>query len=263
MQNNYWVTGRLVSAGDPDLPDRLLTLPGCYTTARVTDGRAMWARYHCRRLRRDARALGIGEPDDAVVLRAFAELGRAEFGTGTGVIRLQASRDVEGRLQLVATPRAVGPEPTSWRAIIAPFHHPGPGPHSGAKQAHQSIYEDARALSRRADTDETLLFDAEGRLVEGARSNLLIVTPGGELLTPGLDLGAVAGVALEVVRERVPEISAAELDEAHVRTAVEIIAINAVRGARAIVTLNGRNVASGQRGAWTRRLREVLNEAVK
>ena len=256
----YWVSGRLVPAADPAFVRELLSRPGCYTTARVTSGRALWATRHCLRLRRDARALGIGVLRDEAILQAFEELGRAEFGTGTGVVRLQACRDDGGCTQLVAIPRPLGPETRTWRAIVAPFVHPGPGPHPGAKRTHQEIYERGRALARRARSDDALLVDAGGRLVEGTRTNLLVVTPDGVLATPDPALGAVAGLALEIVRERVPELTVAELDEAQVRGAAELIALNAVRGAQAIVRLNGREVSSGRPGPWAERLSELLRD---
>jgi len=226
----------------------------------VTAGRARFAAYHVRRLTRDARALGFGEADPEAVLTAFETLGRAEFGEGTGIVRVQALRDEELGLQLIGVPRGLGDEPASWRAVTAPFPHMGPGARGGAKVSHQEVYERARAFSDAADVDEALLFDARGRLVEGARSNLVVVTRDGELASPYLRLGAVAGITRQILHERIDVLVERELDAQDVARCEELIAVNAVRGACPIVSLDDSSLGSGFEGPWAARLNETLRD---
>lgn len=261
----HWLDGRLTDESDPDvaaLAERSSTAePSCYTTARVTAGRALHPDHHARRLQRDVKTLGLDPFDPFLVFRAFEELGRAVFADGIGIVRIEAQKRI-GRMgvSLLATTRPIGPENKSWTAITAPMTHHGPGALLGVKLTHQKVYADARAASQASAVDEALLFDANGHLVEGAHTNLLIVDRSGSLATPDLALGAVAGIALEIIHERVAELRVATLDKSSVAKANELIAVNAVRGARPIVELDGRAIGSGAPGPMAERLDSLLAE---
>lgn len=231
---------------------------GCYTSARVEDGRARFAERHVARLVEGARSLGLPELDPERVRRALEELARAAFGGGSGVVRLQASRDGEGRLHLVGVPRALGPEPRVWSAIALRVAHGGPGFAPGVKVSSRLTLALAADAARRAGADEALVVDAGGYLVEGARSSAFVALSPGSLATPPLARGAVAGIARSVVLERVAGIAEREIAEAELRGAREIVAVNAVRGARPIVRLDGAPVGDGQPGPWAQRLADAL-----
>lgn len=192
------------------------------------------------------------------LLEAFTALARAEFGEGAGIVRLAACRDAGGRTVLVGTPRPLGEEPAAWRAVRGPEPHPGPRPPLGAKLTERAYFDGAKAFADARAADEAVLLDAAGRLVEGARSNLLVVTAAGRLVRPRPQLGAVAGLALELVVERVPDLEDAEVDDTMLAEARELIAVNAVRGAAPVVTLDGRPVGDGRPGPRALALREQL-----
>lgn len=209
---------------------------------------------------RDAKALGLGEIEPEEARRALLALGRRAFGEGEGIVRLEARGGVEG-LVWVGTPRPIGDEPASWTAGRAAVVHPGPQPALGAKRADLEFIALASKSARQAGWDEALLVDARGRVVEGVRSSLLAVLADGALVTPPLALGGVASVAREVLVERVPELRDRELSWQELRDARELIAINAVRGARSIVRLDGELVADGEPGPWSAKLDRTLDEA--
>jgi len=257
-----WVDGQLLPPGAPVLPaddSAFLEGRGCYTTARIRGGRALWADRHARRLERDARRLEIGEVDPEQVLRALTELGRAAFSQGEGIVRVQASRSSRGQLHVVGIPRELGPEPRCWAARIAPFPHEGPTPWSGAKVTNHLHPALAAASAREAGLDEALLLDSHGYLVEGARSNLVLVGPTGTPATPDLARGGVAGIAREILCERVAGLECRDIDGSELRRARELIAVNAVRGARPIVCVDGTDVGDGEPGPWARRLDDILS----
>lgn len=231
---------------------------GCYTTARFAAGRIRFGERAVRRLARDARTLGLGEIDEDACLAGMLELGRANFGDAEGVVRLQASRDATGRPHLVGVTRALGPEPDAWRAISPSFPHEGPMPYAGAKVTNHLLFAMARDQAQRAGVDEAVLFDGAGFLIEGARSNLVVVERDGRMATPDLRRGGVAGLAREVLLERVPDLVASDLQRQSLAEARELIAINAVRGARPIIELDGRPIADGRIGPIALWLREIL-----
>jgi branched-subunit amino acid aminotransferase/4-amino-4-deoxychorismate lyase len=241
----------------------LLDRPGCYTTARVRAGAPTLPARHADRLLRDACALGLPRPDPLAIGEAFATLARLAFGGGGGIVRLQAGEREDGAPALVGTVRALGADGATWRASVAPFAHPGPARALGAKLASRPVWHRARAWTAAREADETLLFDAEGRLVEGARSNLVLVDARGGLLHPEPGLGAVAGLALAVVTEREPALRPARVGRAELADARELLALNAVRGVRPIVSIDGRPVGDGRPGPVAARLAAAFAAAIQ
>ncbi len=213
------------------------------------------------RLVRDAAALGLGALDPEVLLAELVRLGSYRFGTAQGIVRLEARRGAEGgALELIGTTRALGPEPRTWNAISA-WHD---GPHAvapGAKLARPDV-EAAREAALAAGAQEALLFDTRGLLVEGARANVVLVREDGALLTPALALGCVRGLALALLREALPEIAEAELTRADLSRARELIAVNSVRGAKAIARLDAASIGSEPApGPVCERLTAILRAA--
>jgi len=153
----------------------------------------------------------------------------------------------------------LGPEPDVWHAAVSAATHPGPEHRRNTKQLNVAAYDRARAEAKESNLDEVLLFDANGLLVEGGRSNFVLVTESGELVTPDLALGAVEGLGLTILLENRPEISMARLTQADVASAQELMAINVVRGVVPVVDLAGRPIASGRPGVWALRLRSLFD----
>jgi len=226
----------------------------CYTTGRYRAGRVWLGERVAERLVRDAQALGLAALDPADVLARLVALGRASFGDGAGVVRLEARAGGE----LVASTRPLGPEPETWRAIAARVVHPGPGPAPGAKRAGVAELASARAEAQAAGVDEALLFDAARRLVEGARTNLALALADGRWLTPPAARGSVRGVALEAALAAGVSLEERDVSRADCLAAREIVATNAVRGARAIVVLGSASVGDGRPGALQAALAAAL-----
>jgi D-alanine transaminase len=206
------------------------------------------------RLVRDAEALGLGALDPADVRERLLAAGRAAFGDGAGVVRLEARPGGE----LVASTRPLGPEPASWRAIRASVEHPGPGPAPGAKRAAVPALAAARDEAAAAGADEALLFDAAGFLVEGARSNLALALADGRFVMPPLARGAVRGVALEAALAAGVALVEADVARDALGAVRELVATNAVRGARPILVLDGRPVGDGRPGPLAAALAAAL-----
>jgi branched-subunit amino acid aminotransferase/4-amino-4-deoxychorismate lyase len=207
---------------------------------------------------RDAGALGLGRLDPAAVAAAMLEAGHAGFGPdGEGVVRLEAR---SGPV-LVSATRPLGPEPERWRAIVASAVHPGPGPILGAKRTGVAELARAREEARGAGVDETLLFDAAGRLVEGARTNLFVARADGRFCMPPLARGAVRGVAQDVVIAAGVPIEERDLSRKDCAAAREIVATNSVRGARPVVAVDGAAVGEGGPGPLHAALAAALAKA--
>ena len=227
---------------------------GIYTAARVERGRVTRAERHAGRLRRDADRLNLELPARGEIERLLIDTALEAFGSANGVVRIEWSGAAGERPTLRARSRTLGVDSDRWRARIARTPHPGPEARRNTKQVAVTAYDLAREESAEAGVDEVLLFGSDGHLVEGGRSNLLVVTANGHLVTPDLSLGPVEGLGLEIVRESTPMLAPGRLDREAVRAARELIAVNAVRGVVPIVELDGEPVGEGMPGPWARRL---------
>jgi branched-chain amino acid aminotransferase len=181
------------------------------------------------------------------------------------VARVALIRTASGRTRIEAALRALGPSAGTrgWRAIASPHAHRGPHATSGCKHCARAPFDIALEGARAVGADEALLFDAAGFLVEGARSNLCYVSAAGVIATPPLARGAVAGLALAIARERAPEIAERDLARQDLGTLRELVALNAVRGAVAVTSVDGKPVGSGSAGELAQRIARSLAAAAE
>jgi branched-subunit amino acid aminotransferase/4-amino-4-deoxychorismate lyase len=230
----------------------------CYTSVRIAEGQPRFADRHTARIRDGAHALRLGELSAETVRRALDELAAKALPGGEGVIRLQASCDREGGIHLIGVARGLGDDKAVWSAIIPSRSHDGASLLMGQKTTSRLTLALAAEEAKMAGADEAVLLDAEENLVEGARTNILIASPDGSLSTPPIASGAVAGIARSIAIERVAEIKERVISKPELLAAAEIIAVNAVRGARPITRLDGQIVGGGSPGGWSARLAAIL-----
>jgi len=231
---------------------------GCLTSLRIAAGQPRFVDRHVMRLQAGAKALHLGEVAEATIRRAIADLGEAALPAGEGVVRLQLSRDAAGQTHLVGVARGLGKDPGEWSAIIAARPHDGVSLAGGIKVSSRLTLSLAADDARAAGVDEAVLLDANAQLIEGASSNLFVVSREGALGTPPVASGAVAGIARGLVLERIPEAEERAIPQPEWLAAAELIAVNAVRGARPITRLDDRKVGNGRPGVWSRRLADAL-----
>ncbi len=238
---------------------------GSYSTARVDHGRVARVERHLARLVRDAKRLGLAPPPPRDVEALLWEIAAAEFPKADGIIRVEWSCPVDPPGQppeLIATTRPLGDLPGLWRACIAETLHPGPEMRRNAKAVDVAAYDASREEMRHAGVEEVLLFQAEGWLVEGCRSNILVVLDNGAIVTPELALGGVEGIGLEIVRENRRDLRFVRIDKASLLNAREIMATNVVRGVVPIVELDGMPVGTGSTGPFAAALAPLFGRSV-
>jgi len=253
-----WADDRLVPRADATIPvddSAFADGRGCYTSVRIAAGRPRFEARHLRRLARGAKALALGDFDPELARRALHALAAALPGR-EGAVRLQLSRDPRRGLRLVGIPRGLGADPPVWTAIRAPHVHEGPLVAGGHKLTNRLLHVLAADAAHAAGADEALLFDRDGYLVEASRSNVLLVDADERLVSPPLSRGAVAGVALEVVAERLP-LMWRDVRPLQLVAARALFAVNAVRGVRPIARLDGEPVGDPSH-PWAARLAEAL-----
>lgn len=190
----------------------LLYGDGVFRTLRIDRGKALHWPLHYRKLHSDCAALGIACPDETILC---AELDRVLAQHPDGVVKLIVTRGAGGRGYAPgnhASPTWI------WDHFPAPDYPPDWATQGvkaslcGLRLSAQPFLAGVKHLNRLENVlaameseasggeqvAEGLLLDADGRVIEGVRSNLFMVVQG-VLVTPDLSRCGVAGVQRERV----------------------------------------------------------------
>ena len=261
----YW-NGALTGASevriDPGDPGFLFG-DGLFETLRVDGGRARDVSAHLDRLLAGLRRLRIEIPEDRDALEQAVR-----------AVATTAPRPV-ARLRITVTPGTGG---TATRLITAAGYEPpgedlyrtgvpvrllpqyridSGGPLAGLKSLSYQANRLALRYAERLGAWEALLVNERGRLVEGSRSNVVLVFPDGAFTPPRGD-GCLPGT----VRRRLLESGAiAEwpLSPEDLATANEVLLLNSLIGVLPVSRVNSRAVPVGPAAA---RLRRMVEEVV-
>lgn len=260
------VDGRAVDVVPAD--DRgLLYGDHVFETIAFHDRRALLWERHWARLSEGCRVLGFPGPEvepartDCVRLaRAGAScIVRLTLTRGSGGRAYFPPEDVQSRRIVMVRPWPVEIErqrESGLSAMISSVRLPSLPLLGGLKHGNRLEQVMAARECAQSGSDEALLFDQEGGLVEGLMSNLILETDDG-LVTPETASG-VRGVGLGWLRDR-PEfdIASRPLDRASVESARAVLMVNSVAGVRAVVRLDERRLPITR---TCRRLQELWNE---
>ena len=253
-----WVDGRLSRPGEATVPffDRgAHGGEGLFETFRVRRGRVFRWHRHLERLVLSAAELGFPvAPAPAALETALAEVVAANRIGGEAVARVTMTRGVPGGrptragVWVEAEPLEArlwsGTRGQAARAVISrrPFVSGLLGRHKTlSRLAYQLCREEARA----AGADEALLVDPDGRVLEGAASNVFLVAAG-RLVTPAVTLPILPGIARAVVLEGaralgIP-VEERDVDASELERAEELFLTNSVQEVVPVARLEDRDL---------------------
>jgi len=262
-----WSNGRLYGPDDLLLSgvDHGVTVgDGVFETCAVYEGTAFALTRHLRRLTRSAVGIGLAEPDldlvregvAAVLAAAGPEAGRLRITLTGGPGPLGSYRFApEEQRQTVLVLAGPGASSEVSRVVRVPWVRNERSSVAGLKTT--SYAENVVAVSEayRLGADEAVLANTVGDLCEGTASNVF-VERGGELVTPPLSSGCLAGITRELllewasaaglpVREGAPgELRYDVLDEVGDGT-THLMMSGSIRNVSPVVSLDGSAVAAG------------------
>jgi branched-chain amino acid aminotransferase len=206
-----WVNGNLLD--DPTGPavavsDHGLTVgDGVFEAIKAVDGRPFALAQHLERLARSAEGLGLPEPDLDQVRQAVGEvlrgteepLSRIRITYTAGPAPLGCGRgDGEPTLVVVAAPLPEAAE--SSRLATVPWPRNERGALAGLKTTSYGENVVMLAYAHERGAQEAVMANLAGHLCEGTGSNVFYVVDG-ELRTPSLESGCLAGVTRALVLE--------------------------------------------------------------
>ena len=199
---------------------------GLFETIRVRHGVPLRLQAHLERLAQGAAFLGLAAPPDAARLLAFLESQTPCPGLADGVLRLIA---VDAQLRVSVAPWQ--PDPPAPRPVAASLQTRR---FSGSplNRFKTLSYLENRLLAREAESRglfEVIALNEAGRLTDGGRTSLFLVS-GGQLLTPPVSDGALPGVARRVLLEA-GLAREAPLEPGDLEGAQALLLTNSLRGA--------------------------------
>jgi branched-chain amino acid aminotransferase len=219
---------------------------GVFETILLHRGRPFALRRHLDRLARSAGGLGIDCPARSVLERAV-KLTIDASGQESGRIRitLTAGRGPLGSGRLGEAPTLVvaigdlGEVHEVSAVATVPYRRNEFGALTGLKTT--SYAENALALAKaeEVDADEAIFANTSGMLCEGTGSNVFVVLDG-EVLTPPLSSGCLAGITRDLILEAgIGREADIDLDDFSADRLDEAFLTSTLRGVQSIASIDG------------------------
>jgi branched-chain amino acid aminotransferase len=252
-----------------------------FETLRTYGGAPFELDEHLRRLESSAARVYIPLPIAREQLRAEVLDAIAAAGNAESYVRLMITRG-EGQLgldpALAERPRRV--------IIVQPLQPPPPEQYDsgiaaisyrtervvdatsaqGAKIGNYLISVLAMRQARLAGAHEALIQDGQGRILEGASSNVFVVQRG-TLVTPGVEAGILAGITRAHLLELAAELGLPSelktLELGAVLAADELFISSSIRELLAVVRLDGQTIGTGKPGPIYRRLLAAFRQRAR
>lgn len=264
-----WCDGALRDAGAPlvsPLDHGFTVGDGVFETCELAGGHAFALTRHLARLARSAEGLGLTLPPEAEVRAAVGAVVEA-WGTATGRLRitvtagtgpLGSDRGSAPPTLVVAATTARAPRPM--RVHVVPWTRNERSAVAGLKTTSYAENVVALARAHAAGADEALFGNTRGELCEGSFTNVFVERDG-EVLTPPLESGCLAGVTRELVlewaRDAAFPLRETTLPVDVLGTAAHVALTSSLRGVVPVVAVDERTL---EPGPLTARLASLFDE---
>ena len=205
-----WVNGERVDPAAPSITalDHGVTVgDGVFETCRVVNGVPFALRRHARRLDRSMAGLGLPAADHSVIDAGIKAVlvgeplvsGRLRYSVTGGAGPLGSDRDASP-LTYIVTAGPQPPNPDTGKLVVVPWTRNERGATAGLKTTSYAENVVALAFAKDRGGVEALFANCAGNLCECTGSNVFVVVDG-EILTPDLASGPLAGITRELVIE--------------------------------------------------------------
>lgn len=242
-----WINGALVPEDEARISPfdhGWLVGDAVFETLVIVRGMPFAAHRHLERLAYSAKHLGISVPEPEVLREAMVEVaaanglqkGRLRVTVSSGTGPLGSNRgDSPPTATVAATPQS--PWPPTIAVATVEWTINERSPLAGLKTVSYGANVRALAAAKEVGASEAIFANTQGQLCEGTGSNIFLAHQG-QLITPSLASGCLAGVTRQLVIELtgaeerdVPLSSLADADEAFLTsTTRDVHPIHAVDG---------------------------------
>ena len=205
-----WVNGDMVDEGAPAIGalDHGVTVgDGAFETCKIVDGMPFALGRHARRLDRSIAGLGLPPADHSVIDAGIKAVlsgepitsGRLRYSVTAGAGPLGSDRD-PSPLTYIVTAAPQPPNPDTGKLVVVPWTRNERSATAGLKTTSYAENVVALAFAKEQGGVEALFPNSVGNLCECTGSNVFVVVDG-DILTPDLASGPLAGVTRELVIE--------------------------------------------------------------
>lgn len=226
---------------------------GVFETMKVVDGQAFALTRHLGRLDRSARRLGLTPPDHETLRVAVDEVlvAHAEAVRGPARLRITVTGGIaplgSDRGQALATTvvamSASVPWPESTSIATVPWTRNERSAIAGAKTTSYAENVVALEYAHSRGASEAVFANTVGHLCEGTGSNVFVVVDG-EIVTPTLASGCLAGITRELVLEWC-DVRERDLDASILESADEIFLTSSTRDVHPVTRMDERELPIG------------------
>ena len=203
-----WVNGEQVDPAAASIAalDHGVTVgDGVFETCKVVDGVAFARKRHWARLDRSLAGLGLPPADHAVIDAGIKvvlagepiALGRLRYTVTAGAGPLGSDRSASP-LTYIVTAGPQPPNPDSGKLVVVPWTRNERGATAGLKTTSYAENVVALAYAQERGGVEAVFANTVGNVCECTGSNIFVVVDG-EILTPDLASGPLAGVTRDLV----------------------------------------------------------------
>ena len=265
-----WVRGEIVdeSAAQVSVFDHGLTVgDGVFETAKVIDGVPFALTRHLERLGGSAAGLGLQVPALDDVRRAVTATLTANADALARPLRLRitltggpgplgSERGADGPTLVVALAPMTSWAPSAAVAVV-PWTRNERSATAGLKTTSYAENVVALAHAKARGASEALFANTRGELCEGTGSNVFVVL-GGQVLTPPLTSGCLAGVTRALVLEWC-DVVERDLPVGVLAEAEEVFLTSSTRDVQAVHAVD-EHACPGTRGRVTRQVADIFAE---
>lgn len=221
---------------------------GVFETVATAAGVPFALGRHLDRLRRSAEGMGLHIGVDDAALRRAVDGVVTSHDSGTLRVRITVtggpsplgSARGTGPCTVIVAAAPLPPPAASAAVVVVPWTRNERGALSGLKTISYGENVVALAHAHRLGADEAIFANTAGELCEGTGSNVFVVS-GGELVTPPLSSGCLAGVTRALVLEAGLAVERT-LPLAALRRADEAFLTSTTRLAQPIRSVDGRQL---------------------
>ncbi len=225
----------------------LVTGDGVFESIAIRDGRPFALSRHLERLACSASAIGLPLPPGEELERA-ARMVVDEAGCRAGKLRITVTGgnaglgSARGKADptVVIACEAAAPPAGPAVVVVAPWPKNERGPLAGAKTISYAENVVALAYAAERGATEALWCNTAGNVCEGTGTNIFLGI-GGDLLTPPLSAGCLAGVTRGLVIEITGAVER-DLPRDRLSDVDEAFLTSTTRGVQPIALLDGREL---------------------